>query len=78
LAPDAPPGNALAREPESWHTAVPVPRPATPEASAAPPLPADSLAPPAQSAGARSLPRPVLAVLIAVAACLLILLAIFA
>jgi hypothetical protein len=92
LAPDAAPGNALARETDSWHTAVP--RQATPEASAAPPLPTDSPLPrpadsppplpadplvaPARASGVRSLPQPALAVLIAVAACLLILLAIFA
>ena len=76
LAPDAAPADALAREPDTWHT--PVAEPATPEASAAPSLPADSLVAPVRPAGARSLPQPMLAVLIAVAACLLILLAIFA
>ena len=76
LAPDAAPADALAREPDTWHT--PVPEPATPEAPAAPSLPADSLVAPVRPAGARSLPQPMLAVLIAVAACLLILLAIFA
>ena len=76
LAPDAAPADALAREPDTWHT--PVAEPATPEASAAPSPPADSLVAPVRPAGVRSLPQPMLAVLIAVAACLLILLAIFA
>ena len=78
LAPDAAPADALALESESWHTAVPVP--ATPEASAVPPLPADSLSTPVQAAGARSVPlRAMLAALIAVAVCLLVvLLALFA
>jgi Helix-turn-helix domain len=81
LPPDAAAGDALAREPESWHAAVP--GPATPEASAVPPVPpvpTDSLAAPARAAGAGSLPpRAMLAALIAVAVCLLVvLLALFA
>lgn len=76
LAPGAATGDARARESESWHTAVP--GPATPEASAVPPLPADSLAAPARAAGARSLPpRAMLAALIAVAVCLLVVLLAF-
>ena len=78
LSPDAVPGDALARESESKHTAVP--GSATPEPSAAPLLPADSLAAPASAAGARSVPpRAMLAALIAVAVCLLVVvLALFA
>ena len=73
LDPDAASGSALARESESWHTAVP--GSATPKASAAPPLPADSLAAPARAAGVGSLPpRAMLAALIAVAVCLLVVL----
>jgi hypothetical protein len=75
-SPDAAPGDAPARESGSRPAAVP--GSATPEASAVPPLPGDSLAAPAQAGGARSLQRAMLAALIAVAICLLVLLAIFA